>query len=55
MMGLSFWLLAAWGRAGHFAVTAVIALLLIAILLPAIALMVLYSRKVALRRAEKGG
>ena len=32
-----------------------IALLLIAILLPAIALMVLYSRKVAVRRAERGG
>ena len=32
-----------------------IALLLIAILLPAIALMVLYSRKVAVRRAEQGG
>ena len=33
----------------------VIALLLIAILLPAIALMVLYARKVAVRRAERGG
>lgn len=32
-----------------------IALLLIAILLPAIALMVLFSRKVAVRRAERGG
>ena len=32
-----------------------IALLLIANLLPAIALMVLYSRKVAVRRAEQGG
>ena len=33
----------------------VIALLLIAILLPAIALMALYARRVALRRAEEGG
>src|SRR5690349_716849 len=32
-----------------------IALLLIAILLPAIALMVLFSRKVAVGRAERGG
>ena len=33
----------------------VIALLLIAVLLPAIALMALYARRVALRRAEEGG
>ena len=35
-------------------VVAIIALL-IAILLPAIALMVLFSRKLAMRRAEQGG
>ena len=49
IMVLSSWLL----RRG--AEPPVIALLLIANLLPAIALMVLFSRRVAVRRAERGG
>src|SRR5438067_6410474 len=55
MMGLSIWLLRRGAEPGTLLSPPLIALLLIAILLPAIALMVLYSRQVAVRRAEKGG
>ena len=49
------WLLRRGAEPGSLLSPPLIALLLIAILLPAIALMVLYSRKVAVRRAEQGG
>jgi two-component system nitrogen regulation sensor histidine kinase NtrY len=55
MMGLSFWLLRRGAEPGTLLSPPLIALLLIANLLPAIALMVLYSRRVAVRRAEQGG
>jgi two-component system nitrogen regulation sensor histidine kinase NtrY len=55
MLGLSFWLLSKTGEPGSLLSPPVIALLLIANLIPAIALMVLLSRKVALARAERGG
>ena len=55
MMALSAWLLSRGARPGTLLSPPLIALLLIANLLPAIALMVLYSRKVAVRRAEQGG
>jgi two-component system nitrogen regulation sensor histidine kinase NtrY len=55
MVGLSIWLLRRSAEPGTVASPPVIALLLIAILLPAIALMALYARKVAMRRAEQGG
>ncbi|HEX8938162.1 MAG TPA: ATP-binding protein [Sphingomicrobium sp.] len=58
MMGLSVWLLRRGAEPGTLLSPLsppVIALLLIANLLPAIALMVLYSRRVAVRRAEQGG
>jgi two-component system nitrogen regulation sensor histidine kinase NtrY len=55
MMVLSFWLLRRGAEPGTQLRAPVIALLLIANLLPAIALMVLYARKVAVRRAERGG
>ena len=55
MLGLSFWLLRRGAEPGSLLSPPVIALLLIAILLPAIALMALYARKVAVRRAEQGG
>lgn len=55
MMGLSFWLLRRGAEPGTLLSPPIIALLLIANLLPAIALMVLYSRRVAVRRAEQGG
>src|SRR5215212_9034881 len=55
MLGLSFWLLRRGAEPGSLLPPPVIALLLIANLIPAIALMVLFSRKVAIRRAEKGG
>ena len=55
MMGLSAWLLRPGGESGSLLSPPVVALLLIANLLPAIALMVLYSRRVAVRRAELGG
>jgi two-component system nitrogen regulation sensor histidine kinase NtrY len=55
MMGLSFWLLNRNAEPGTLLLAPLIALLLIANLLPAIALMVLYARKVAVRRAERGG
>ena len=43
------------GKPGTFLSPPLIALLLVANLIPAIALMVLLSRKVAMARAEKGG
>ena len=55
MLGLSFWLLRYGGSEETVLSTPVIALLLVANLIPAIALMVLLSRKIALRRAERGG
>ncbi|MES2136157.1 MAG: ATP-binding protein [Pseudomonadota bacterium] len=55
MLGLSFWLLSRGNEPGALVSPPLIALLLIAILLPAIAVMALYARKVALRRAEEGG
>jgi two-component system nitrogen regulation sensor histidine kinase NtrY len=55
MMGLSIWLLRRGVEPGILLPPPIIALLLIANLLPAIGLMVLYSRRVAVRRAEQGG
>src|SRR6059058_3390115 len=55
MMGLSVWLLRRGAEPGSLLSPPLIALLLIANLLPAIAMMVLYSRRVAVRRAERGG
>jgi len=55
MLGLSFWLLRRTGQPGTLLSPPVIALLLIANLIPAIALMVLFSRRIALQRAERGG
>ena len=55
MMALSVWLLRGSVEPGNFVSPFVVALLLIANLLPAIALMVLFSRRVAVRRAEQGG
>ena len=55
MMAFSIWLLRRSAEPGTLLKPPLIALLLIANLLPAIALMVLYSRKVAVRRAEQGG
>ncbi|MBW0006076.1 MAG: HAMP domain-containing protein [Sphingomonas sp.] len=55
MMALSFWLLRRGAEPGTLLRPPLIALLLILNLLPAIALMVLYARKVAVRRAERGG
>jgi two-component system nitrogen regulation sensor histidine kinase NtrY len=54
IIGSSAWLLQRGAEPGSLLSPPLIALLLVAILLPAIALMVLYSRKVALRRAETG-
>src|SRR3954451_317423 len=55
MMGFSVWVLRRGAEPGTLLTPPLIALLLVANLLPAIALMVLYSRQVAVRRAEKGG
>jgi two-component system nitrogen regulation sensor histidine kinase NtrY len=55
MVALSIWVLRHPGEPGTLFKSPVIALLLIAILLPAIAIMALYARRVALRRAERGG
>ncbi|HEX6784880.1 MAG TPA: ATP-binding protein [Sphingomicrobium sp.] len=55
MMGLSFWLLHRGEEPGTPLSPPVIALLLIANLLPAITLMALYARRVAVQRAEQGG
>jgi two-component system nitrogen regulation sensor histidine kinase NtrY len=51
----SFWLLRRGAEPGTLLSPPMIALLLVANLLPAIALMVLHARKVAVRRAELGG
>jgi two-component system nitrogen regulation sensor histidine kinase NtrY len=55
MMAFSIWVLRRGAEPGTLLKPPLIALLLIANLLPAIALMVLYSRRVAVRRAEEGG
>src|SRR4051794_34104823 len=55
MMALSAWLLRRGAEPGTLLSPPVIAFLLVANLIPAIALMALYSRKVAIRRAEEGG
>src|SRR5215211_4262331 len=55
LMAVSVWLLRRGAEPGTLLSPPLIALLLIANLLPAIALMVLYSRRVAVRRAEEGG
>ena len=55
MVALSIWVLGRGAEPVKLLEPPVIALLLIAILLPAISLMALYARKVALRRAERGG
>src|SRR3954451_15650038 len=55
MMAFSVWVLRRGAEPGTLLSPFVVALLLIANLLPAIALMVLYSRRVAVRRAEQGG
>jgi two-component system nitrogen regulation sensor histidine kinase NtrY len=55
MLGFSAWLLKREAEPGTLLSAPVAALLLIAILLPAIVLMALYARKVAVRRAEQGG
>jgi two-component system nitrogen regulation sensor histidine kinase NtrY len=55
MVAFSAWLLRRGAEPGSLLSPPMIALLLVAILLPAIALMVLYARKVAVRRAEQGG
>src|SRR5438309_4151628 len=57
IMAFSVWVLrhGAGAEPGTLRTPPLIALLLIANLLPAIALMVLYSRRVAVRRAEQGG
>ena len=55
MVALSVWLLRPGSDPGSMLSPPMIALLLIANLIPAIVLMVLYSRRVAMRRAEAGG
>jgi two-component system nitrogen regulation sensor histidine kinase NtrY len=55
IMALSFWLLRRAAEPGSLLSPPLIAVLLIANLLPAIALMALYARRVAVRRAEQGG
>jgi len=55
MIALSVWFLRRGAEPGSLLKPWLIALLLILNLLPAIALMVLYARKVAVRRAEQGG
>src|SRR5437764_15327477 len=55
MMAFSVWVLRRGAEPGTLLTPPLIALLLIANLLPAIALMVLYSRRVAVRPAERGG
>src|SRR5574338_715159 len=55
MLAFSAWVLSRGAEPGTLLSPPLIALLMVANLLPAIALMVLYSRKVAMRRAEQGG
>src|SRR5690349_9735320 len=54
-LALSFWLLRRAAEPGTLLSPPLIALLLVANLIPAIAIMVLLSRRVAMRRAERGG
>src|SRR5689334_14826902 len=51
----SIWLLSRGAEPGTFVTPALIALLMLANLLPAIALMVLLSRRVAMARAQRDG
>jgi two-component system nitrogen regulation sensor histidine kinase NtrY len=55
MVVLSLWVLRRGAEPGSLLSPPLIAVLLLANLLPAIALMVLYARKVAVQRAERGG
>jgi len=55
MIGFSVWVLGRGAEPGSLLSPPLIALLLIAILIPAIVLMVLYARRLAIRRAEEGG
>jgi len=55
MVALAVWLLSRGAEPGTLLSPPLIALLLVAILIPAMVLMVLYARKVAVRRAEQGG
>ncbi|GAA4718803.1 HAMP domain-containing protein [Sphingomonas lutea] len=55
MLSYSAWLLSRSSNPGTMLSPPLIALLLVANLLPAIALMVLFSRRLAVRRAEAGG
>ena len=55
MLGFSAWLLNRGAEPGTTTRAPVVALLLILILLPAIALMALYARRIAVGRAERGG
>ena len=55
MVALSVWVLRRGAEPGTLLSPPLIALLLIAILLPAIAIMALFARKVAVQRAEEGG
>lgn len=54
-VAFSFWILKQPAEPGTLLPQAVIALMLIANLIPAIALMVLFSRRIAMQRAERGG
>jgi len=54
-VAFSLWMLKQPASAGTLLWPPLIALLLIANLIPAIALMVLFSRRIAMQRAEKGG
>jgi two-component system nitrogen regulation sensor histidine kinase NtrY len=54
-IGFSAWLLRRGAEPGTLLSPPLIALLLISILIPAMVLMVLYARKIAVRRAEQGG
>jgi two-component system nitrogen regulation sensor histidine kinase NtrY len=55
VIGFGAWLLRRGATPGSLLSQPVMAFLLVAMLIPAIALMALYSRKVAIRRAEHGG
>ena len=55
IIALSAWMLRRSAEPGTLLSPPLIAMLLIGILLPAIALMALYARKLAVRRAEQGG
>ena len=55
MVALSVWLLRGGAEPGTLLKPPLIALLLVAMLMPAMVLMVLYARRIAVRRAEQGG